>query len=173
MVEEISDDESLVWSELEGMSDGSWVEGEFARESVDWSDGEEFAVEEIVSVTKPTTTRVEIFDSGATTHISPYREDFSSFNHIPLKTLHAVNKQGFNAVGKGELVLDLPNGSTSSHSTLARFSIALTLDILLYLSVNLMTLVFQPHLQMGSALSVMVVVLVWLKFLEMEGGSTR
>jgi len=96
------------------MSDGSWVEGEFARELVDWSDGEEFAVKEIVSVTELTTTQVEIFDSGATTHISPYQENFSSFNHIPLKTLCAANKQGFNAVGKGELVLDLPNGSTSS-----------------------------------------------------------
>ena len=56
MVEEISDDESLVWSELEGMSDGSWVEGEFVRELEDWSDGEEFAVKEIVSVTELTTT---------------------------------------------------------------------------------------------------------------------
>lgn len=115
LVEELSDAETdASWSEVESGSVDSWVEGEFARESDDWSDFEELAAEEIVNVVEPTPTRVEVFDSGASAHISPYRDDFSTFQSTPPKVLRAANKQGFSAIGKGELVLDLPNGATSS-----------------------------------------------------------
>jgi len=35
-------------------------------------DDEGLAIEEVSSVIEPSSTRVEVFDSGITTHISPY-----------------------------------------------------------------------------------------------------
>jgi hypothetical protein len=99
MVEEFSEDE---------------FEGEFAKESTNWSDVEELAAEEVVSVSEPVPMRVEVFDSGTTTHISPYRESFSTFETIPPRPLHAANKESFSAIGKGEVILDLPNGVATS-----------------------------------------------------------
>lgn len=121
MVEELSEGETdSSWIELEERSDGSWTEGEFAKEFEDWSDeefdivAEESATEEIINVSAPISTRIEVFDSGATAHISPYRDEFSTFESISPRPLRAANKQAFSAVGKGEVILDLPNGATSS-----------------------------------------------------------
>jgi hypothetical protein len=58
--------------------------------------------------------RVEIFDSGTTRHISPYRDDFANLTAITPKTLRAANKGSFSAVGVGELVIDVPNGVDTS-----------------------------------------------------------
>ena len=54
--------------------------------------------------------QAELYDSGCTRHISPYREDFESFTEIPPMSFSAANKQKFNALGKGEMVIDIPNG---------------------------------------------------------------
>ncbi|KAG2742176.1 hypothetical protein P692DRAFT_201655076, partial [Suillus brevipes Sb2] len=53
---------------------------------------------------------VELYDSGTTRHISPYREQFKSLTPIPPKTFAAANKQCFDATGIGELVIEVPNG---------------------------------------------------------------
>ncbi|KAG2345177.1 hypothetical protein BDR05DRAFT_842787, partial [Suillus weaverae] len=53
---------------------------------------------------------VELYDSGTTRHISPYREQFKSLTPIPPKTFAAANKQRFDATGIGELVIEVPNG---------------------------------------------------------------
>jgi len=83
-------------------------------------DDEELAVEEVSSIMEPLSTRVKVFDSGATTYISLYRSDFTTFEPIPPKVLRAANKQGFCAIGKGEMVLDLPNGDTTSKLCLSK-----------------------------------------------------
>ena len=54
--------------------------------------------------------QAELYDSGCTRHISPYREDFESFTDIPPMSFSAANKQRFKASGKGEMVIDVPNG---------------------------------------------------------------
>ena len=59
-------------------------------------------------------TQVEIFDSGTCCHISPYRDAFSNISDIPPRSLRAANKQSFSAVGKGDMVIDVPNGSSIS-----------------------------------------------------------
>ncbi|CAA7259930.1 unnamed protein product [Cyclocybe aegerita] len=56
------------------------------------------------------TPRVEIYDSGSTRHISPYREDFVNLTEIPPQTLRAANKNNFSATGVGELIIDVPSG---------------------------------------------------------------
>ena len=67
--------------------------------------GEAFVVAESVQ----TSGRAELYDSGCTNHISPYRSSFENFQTIEPRHFRAANKQTFSTVGKGELVIDIPN----------------------------------------------------------------
>ena len=86
-VEETSDDKrSMNVSECEEILDKSWSEEEFEEEVEeleeeveDQSNVEELAAEEIISNVELMTTWTKVFDSGTTTHITPYRNDFSTF----------------------------------------------------------------------------------------------
>jgi len=57
------------------------------------------------------TSCTEVYDSGCTSHISPYRNNLKNFIEISPKSFQAANKQDFQAVGKGEMVIDLLNGA--------------------------------------------------------------
>lgn len=57
---------------------------------------------------------VELYDSGTTRHISPYKDRFETLSPIPPKPFIAANKQCFNATGIRELVIEVPNGVDSS-----------------------------------------------------------
>lgn len=57
---------------------------------------------------------IELYDSGTTRHISPYLDKFDSLSDIPPKPFTAANKQKFNAVGVGEMVIEVPNGVDAS-----------------------------------------------------------
>jgi hypothetical protein len=59
-----------------------------------------------------------LYDSGTTCHISPYRDQFTVYEDIPPKSLNAANQQKFVAVGKGDIVIELPNGVDTSKVTL-------------------------------------------------------
>ena len=59
-------------------------------------------------------SRAELYDSGCTKHISPYRDDLIDFVDIPPKSFRAANKQSFSATGIGKLIVDLPNGTGRS-----------------------------------------------------------
>jgi len=54
----------------------------------------------------------QIFDSGTCCHISPYCDAFSNISDISPWSLCAANKQSFSAVSKGDMVIDVPNGSS-------------------------------------------------------------
>jgi hypothetical protein len=56
----------------------------------------------------------ELYDSGTTHHISPYREMFENLVDILPKTFNATNQQKFDAVGKGDMVIEVPNGVDAS-----------------------------------------------------------
>jgi hypothetical protein len=82
---------------------------------VDWENV--LAVQEMaahVSGAKSSPTKIELIDSKCTHHISPYREDFTSFEEIPPRSFRAANKQRFSAVGMGESTINLPNGADGS-----------------------------------------------------------
>ena len=56
-------------------------------------------------------TYVDVFDSGASVHISPYRERFTSFRALePARPITAANGETFLATGEGEVELRVPNG---------------------------------------------------------------
>jgi gag-polypeptide of LTR copia-type/GAG-pre-integrase domain len=57
------------------------------------------------------TPKVKLYDSGATRHISPYRDDFVAFTPIPPKPFAAANGQKFYAMATGEIVINVPNGT--------------------------------------------------------------
>ena len=57
---------------------------------------------------------IEIYDSGCTKHITPYRNSITSFVKIPPKSFRAANKQSFKAIGTGEMMIDVPNGTNIS-----------------------------------------------------------
>ncbi|KZV80781.1 hypothetical protein EXIGLDRAFT_569675, partial [Exidia glandulosa HHB12029] len=58
--------------------------------------------------------RTELYDSGTTSHISPYREDFENLEEILPREFRAANSAKFAAKAKGELVINVPNGVSSS-----------------------------------------------------------
>ena len=62
---------------------------------------------------------VELYDSGATRHISPYKSDFMTYSPLaPPIYLNTTNQQRFPAIGHGTLVVQIPNGNTETEITL-------------------------------------------------------
>ncbi|KAI0702736.1 hypothetical protein C8Q76DRAFT_597673, partial [Earliella scabrosa] len=56
---------------------------------------------------------VEVYDSGATRHISPYRERFESYRELnPPRAITAANGEKFMAIGEGEMRVEVPNGDS-------------------------------------------------------------
>ena len=60
-------------------------------------------------------TWVELYDSSATRHISPFHDDFSSYHLLdPPLFLNAANGQQFPAVGTGSIIICVPNDGGQS-----------------------------------------------------------
>ena len=60
------------------------------------------------------TGTAELYDSGCTNHISPCKSQFQNFKDITPRHFCAANKQSFSTVGKGDMVIDVPNGPETS-----------------------------------------------------------
>jgi hypothetical protein len=74
------------------------------------SDGEEEITAEVHDGHRKNEHTIELYDSGSTRHISQFKELFDTLSTIPPKTFMAANKQLFNAVGIGEMIIEIPNG---------------------------------------------------------------
>src|SRR5258708_2039381 len=62
---------------------------------------------------------VELYDSGATCHISPYKSDFISYAPLsPPVFLNTTNQQKFPAIGHGTLIVRVPNDGAKTELTL-------------------------------------------------------
>jgi hypothetical protein len=57
---------------------------------------------------------VEVYDLGSTCHITSYRDTMENFSTIPPRPSQVANIHKFSAVGKGEMVVDIPNGANVS-----------------------------------------------------------
>ena len=57
--------------------------------------GEAFVVAESVQ----TSVKAELYDSGCTNHISPYKTDFKNLQAIEPRHFRAANKQTFSTIG--------------------------------------------------------------------------
>ena len=58
--------------------------------------------------------QTELYDSGASRHMSPYRDHFENYTSITPKPITAADKRFFQAVGKGDLRIKIPNGSSAT-----------------------------------------------------------
>jgi hypothetical protein len=75
----------------------------------------------IMQVEEVQLARVELYDSGATHHISPYRDDFTTYRTLdPPMYLKAANGQQFPAVGTRDMVISAPNGDQEVQLTLEK-----------------------------------------------------
>ena len=61
---------------------------------------------------------IEIYDSSATCHMSPYIKAFANFEFIMPKPISTANNQTFEAIGKGTLCVKVPNGDAFTVLTL-------------------------------------------------------
>ena len=68
----------------------------------------------VVAETVKSNGTAELYDSGCTNHISLYHERFKNFEQTFSQSFKAANKQSFNTIGKGDLVIDIPNGNSST-----------------------------------------------------------
>ena len=62
----------------------------------------------------------DLYDSGASHHMLPKREDFINYEEIPKKPLTTANKETFSAVGMGDMIVSLLNGDGEAKIKLTR-----------------------------------------------------
>ena len=57
---------------------------------------------------------MELFDSGASRHMTGHRKRLTNFTEIEARPITAADKRTFNVTGKGDMYIDVPNGSETS-----------------------------------------------------------
>jgi transposase InsO family protein len=62
----------------------------------------------------PAGVETELYDSGASRHMSPYRHKFISYIDIEPKTITAADSGTFQAIGRGDMHIEVPNGKTTT-----------------------------------------------------------
>jgi hypothetical protein len=65
---------------------------------------------------RTSTVEVELYDSGASRHMSPSRDEFSSYRLIEPRPIGTADKCVFYAIGVGNLEIDMPNGGSSTRN---------------------------------------------------------
>jgi hypothetical protein len=73
----------------------------------------------------------DLYNSGASHHMSPQREDFINYMEIPEKPLTAANKEIFSAVRMGDMIVSIPNGDKEVKIKLTRVLYTLALGFTL------------------------------------------
>ena len=122
VVEEASDEDGA-WMAVAVEEEPDWFQEAVEAEKVSVVDvrGSVCAVEDVeelgdvsgeacvVAEGRQTGGVAELYDSGCTNHISPYRSRFENFEATVPRHFRAANKQTFSTSGKGELVVDVPS----------------------------------------------------------------
>jgi hypothetical protein len=86
------------------------TEVDFTTAIADVSDGDEEAFVSLLTEAVQPAGCVDLYDSGTTEHLSPYRDQFSTYCDITPKSFTAANRQKFYAIGSGDMFIDVPNG---------------------------------------------------------------
>lgn len=56
----------------------------------------------------------ELYDSGASRHMTPFRHRLINFTPITSRPITAADKRVFHATGKGDMRIEVPNGNTTT-----------------------------------------------------------
>ena len=102
-----SEGSSFVDVDLESVGE---ISNDEIRDSPDIIEPDDVANAAMDRASNTNEIRTELYNSGTTRHISPYRDLFDNYVKIPQKSLSAVNKRKFAAIGKGDMVIEVPNG---------------------------------------------------------------
>src|SRR5271168_753274 len=65
-------------------------------------------------------TDIDLYDSGASRHMSGFRHRFINFVKITPKPITTADKRSFSAVGKGDILVYLPNGKGKTSRVLLK-----------------------------------------------------
>ena len=68
-----------------------------------------FSAEQLVGSAETPHTKIDLYDSGASRHMSGFRHKFIDFVEIESVPIRAADKRVFRATGKGKLLIHLPN----------------------------------------------------------------
>ena len=79
------------------------------------SEGESQDQQSVLAVSTLTGSEAELYDSGASRHMSPFSHHFTNLCSIPPRPVTAANNHNFYATGMGDLQIDVPNGSKLTH----------------------------------------------------------
>ena len=117
----VSDDDVDTIPDLESVSESSegsifGADEEFSDEALDLDEEPKtvtFAAA-VLANSVSATTETELFDSGASRHMSPYRHKFINYFPIQKRVLTVADGGTFDAVGKGDMHVMLPNGKSST-----------------------------------------------------------
>ena len=87
------------------------IEEEIGEEVIEEAFGDVSGEAFVVAKTVQTLAKTKLYNSGCMNHISPYKSDFNNFQTIKTRHFCTANKQIFSTIGKGELVVNIPNDS--------------------------------------------------------------
>ena len=117
-----SDDETVLTDDNTSSGDDDWFFE--VSEDISGSDNEGLGScnlpEELFVTTEPpkhgkySFMQAKLCNSGCTKHISPYHKNFNNSTKIPPREFLAANKQSYSAIGKGEMVINIPKDTNVS-----------------------------------------------------------
>lgn len=84
---------------------------------------EDEVVEVVITVTSNEAepiSHIELYDSGYSTHIIPYYDCLKNYSEITSKIMNTANKQSFHAIGKGDIMIEVPNSTKTSKLKLTK-----------------------------------------------------
>jgi hypothetical protein len=107
------------WAAIIDWSDDDWPEEAQPKdEDTAWLEEVEEDQPEVVVAAGDTRTiegvESELYDSGASRHMSPYRHKFVTYRDIEPRAIAAADKRLFYAQGMGDLRITVPNGELST-----------------------------------------------------------
>jgi hypothetical protein len=121
-------------SKDEAEPDGVWLACTEALESWEAEDTPVTTVDSAKLAWSNTATHgatVELYDSGASQHMSPFRDHFINFKSIPPHPILAADKRTFDAIGRGDLPIEIPNGRTKTRILLTNVLYAPSMGVTL------------------------------------------
>jgi len=96
----------------ESEPDGVWLVCTQETPESEPEDTPSMVADSATSVRSSTATHgaiIELYNSGASQHMSPYHEHFLNFRSISPHPIQAADKRNFEAIGKGDLPIEVPN----------------------------------------------------------------
>ena len=76
------------------------------------------ALEPAGTAAEDNTAEIDLYDSGASRHMSSYRHRFSNYRMIEPRSIRAADDHIFKAVGQGDLRVEIPNNKAKTTMTL-------------------------------------------------------